>query len=102
PELAADIKALVVSVNHLQSQVETLNLQMSELRNAQQDALREAEQLRAELNQTREQLATNTGSAPPFNVARPATSQASSEVVLSSSSTLPPQVQSADQSAKGD
>src|SRR3984893_18375160 len=99
PELADDIRALVTSVNHLQSQVETLNLQMSELRNAQQDALREAEQLRAELNQTREQLAANTGSAPPFNVARPVTSQAWSESVLSSSSsgasaTLPPQVKS--------
>ena len=77
-ELAANIKALVASVNHLQSQVETLNSQMSELRNAQQDALREAEQLRAELNQTREQLAAKTGSAPESYEARPATAQASS------------------------
>ena len=71
-ELGVDIKALVASVNHLQSQVETLNSQMSELRNAQQDALREAEQLRAELNQTREQLADKTGNAPGFYEASPA------------------------------
>jgi outer membrane murein-binding lipoprotein Lpp len=107
PELAADIKALVTSVNHLQSQVETLNSQMSELRNAQEAALREAEQLRAELNQTREQLVAKTGSAPGSFVAGPAISQASSTSVPSSSSsgpsaTLPPQVQSADESSKGD
>jgi hypothetical protein len=109
PELAADIKALVVSVNHVQSQVETLNSQMSELRKAQQDALRETEQLRAELNETREQLAAKPGGAPALNVARPATSQASSASVPSSSSssseasaTWPPQVQSAYESSKGD
>jgi TolA-binding protein len=109
PELADDIRALVTSVNHLQSQVETLNLQMSELRNAQRDALREAEQLRVELNETREQLAAKPGSAPALDVARPATSQASSASVPSSSSsssgasaTLPPQVQSAYESSKGD
>jgi len=107
PELADDIRALVTSVNHLQSQVETLNLQMSELRNAQQDALREAEQLRAELNETREQLAAKPGRAPALDAARPATSQASSASVPSSSSsgasaTLPPQVQSAYESSEGD
>ena len=108
PELAADIKALVASVNHLQLQVETLNSQMSELRNAQQDTLREAEQLRAELNQTREQLAAKTGSAPEFYTAGPAISQASSASIppssFSSSSweasgTLP---QSAGDSSNGD
>jgi TolA-binding protein len=109
PELADDIRALVTSVNHLQSQVETLNSQMSELRKAQQDALRETEQLRAELNETREQLAAKPGSAPALDVACPATSQASSASVPSSSSsssgasaTLPPQVQSAYESSKGD
>ena len=45
---------------------------MSELRNAQQEALREAEQLRAELNQTREQLAAKTVSTPGVYEARPA------------------------------
>ncbi|HXM91563.1 MAG TPA: hypothetical protein VN974_08435 [Candidatus Dormibacteraeota bacterium] len=79
---------------------------MSNLRNAQQDALREAEQLRAELNQTREQLVAKTGSAPGSFVAGPAISQASSTSVSSSSSSGPsvtlPQVQSADESSKGD
>jgi len=106
-ELAADIKALVASVSHLQSQVETLNSQMSELRNAQQDALREAEQLRAELNQTREQLAAKPGSVPGSYETRPATSQASVSSPLSSlsssaSATLPGQLQSTDDSSQGD
>ncbi len=111
PELTADIKALVASVSHLQSQVETLNSQMSELRSAQRDALREAEQLRAELNQTREQLAAKTGSTPGFYEARAATSQNSSASVtpsslsstfLGASGTLAPQVQSAEGSSSGD
>jgi len=107
PELRADIKALVTSVNRLQSQVENLNSQMSELRSAQQDALRETEQLRAELTQTKEQLAAKTGSAAGFYEAwRPAISQASSASVTSSwfsgASTSLPQVQSVDDSLKGD
>lgn len=111
PELTADIKALVASVSHLQSQVETLNSQMSELRNAQRDALREAEQLHAELNQTREQLAAKTGSTPGFYEARAATSQDSSASVtpsplsstfMGASGTLAPQVQSAEGSSSGD
>jgi hypothetical protein len=77
-EMAADIKALVASVNRLQSQVETLNSQMSQLRNAQQEALREAEQLRTELSQTKEQLAAKTGSTPALYEAGPAGSQVSS------------------------
>jgi regulator of replication initiation timing len=76
--MAADIKALVASVNRLQSQVETLNSQMSQLRNAQQEALREAEQLRTELSQTKEQLAAKTGSTPALYEAGPAGSQVSS------------------------
>jgi FtsZ-binding cell division protein ZapB len=110
PELDADIKALVASVNHLQLQVETLNSQMSELRNAQQDTLREAEQLRTELNQTREQLAAKTGSAPEFYAAGPAISRASAAVTLPSlsspsseaSANFPSQVQSAEDTPKGD
>jgi outer membrane murein-binding lipoprotein Lpp len=109
-ELASDIKALVTSVSRLQSQVETLNSQMSELRSAQQDALREAEQLRAELNQTREQLAAKTGGAPGLYEASPKTSQPSSASVSSSSpsssslasATLPRQVQSTGDSSQGD
>jgi hypothetical protein len=105
-----DIKALVASVNHLQSQVETLNSQMSELRNAQQDALRQAEQLRAELSQTREQLANKTANAPEPYQASPETSQKLAASIPSSSSslsggmttTLSPQVSSIDESSTGD
>src|SRR6202045_1109531 len=85
-EMAADIKALVASVNRLQSQVETLNSQMSELRKAQQESLRGAEQLRTELSQTKEQLAAKTGSTPALYEARPAPSQVSSTSVPYSSS----------------
>jgi hypothetical protein len=107
-EMAADIKSLVASVNHLQSQVETLNSQMMELRNAQQDALREGKQLRAELNQTREQLAAKTAGAPELYEPRSATSQAPSTPIPSSpfsssaSSTLPRQVQSTGDSSSSD
>src|SRR6202166_1477334 len=106
-ELASDIKALVTSVSQLQAQVETLNSQMSELRSAQQDALREAEQLRAELNQTRQQLAAKTGRAPGRYEARSETSQVPSASGASSASssslasaTLPPQVQSTENSSQ--
>jgi hypothetical protein len=109
-ELASDIKALVTSVSRLQSQVETLNSQMSELRSAQQDALREAEQLRAELNQTREQLAAKSSSAPGVYEARPDTSPAPSATVPSTSPsssslaspTSPRQAQSTGDSSSGD
>ena len=111
PELGVDIKALVASVNHLQSQVETLNSQMGELRNAQQDALRQAEQLRAELNQTREQLANKTANAPERYQASTETSQKLAASVPSSSSsslfsggstTSSPQVSSIVESSTGD
>jgi hypothetical protein len=108
-ELGVEIKALVTSVNHLQSQVETLNSQMSELRNAQQDALRQAEQLRAELNQTRAQLASKTGNAPGLYEPSPETSQKVAASIPSPSSslsgasgTLSPQVSPTDESSTGD
>src|ERR1700688_4160416 len=106
-ELTSDIKALVTSVSRLQLQVETLNSQMTELRSAQQDALREAEQLRAELNQTREQLAAKSGSAPGVYEARPETSPAPSASVppsspSSSAATSPRQVPSTGDSSSGD
>jgi hypothetical protein len=107
-EIAADIKALVASVNRLQSQVETLNSQMTELRNAQQEALRGAEQLRTELSKTREQLAAKTsGNSAPYE-ARPAPSQVSSTSVPYSSSLSsasagsPGQAQSPGDSSHGD
>jgi TolA-binding protein len=109
-ELTADIKALVASVSRLQSQVETLNSQMSELRNAQQDTLREAEQLRVELNRTREQLTAKIGSRPEYYGAPPTTSRPYSASVPSSSAssssspspTLPPEVRSTGDSSQGD
>jgi hypothetical protein len=107
-EMAVDIKALVASMNRLQSQVETLNSQMVELRNAQQEALREAEQLRTELNKTTEQLAAKTGSTPaPYEV-RPAASHVSSTSVpyssslSSASASSPGQARSPDDSSHGD
>jgi len=60
-ETAPDLRSLAASVSQLQSQVQTLNSQMSELRAAQQQALLETEQLRAELNRTKEQLAATGG-----------------------------------------
>jgi hypothetical protein len=60
--LAAQLKSLVASVSQLQSEVQTLSSQMTEMRTAQQQSLLEAEQLRAELNRTREQLAAKTAS----------------------------------------
>ena len=109
-ELASDIKALVTLVSRLQSQVETLNSQMGELRSAQQDALREAEQLRAELKQTREQVAAKTGSAPGVYEPRPETSPAQYRSVPSTSpsssslasATSPRRVPSIGDSSSGD
>src|SRR5712672_735690 len=59
-DVAAELKSLVASVNQLQSQMQTLNSQMTELRASQQQAVLEAEQLRVELNRTREQLGAKT------------------------------------------
>src|ERR1700693_53788 len=105
PELAADIKALAVSVKQLQLRVETLNSQLSEVRSAQQDALQEAEQLRAELNQTREQLAARIDGTPGSYVAgsgiskEPASNPAASS---GTSETFSPQVQSKNAASNGD
>jgi hypothetical protein len=52
----ADLKSLAMTVLELQSQVQRLNSQVSELRDAQQDAQRQSQELRAELARTREQL----------------------------------------------
>jgi hypothetical protein len=98
---AVDVKALAASVLQLQSQVQTLNSQMSELRTAQQQAVRDSQELRVELNRKREQLAGKSAEvyaayAPPVAptatqplvVVQPsATLQPSS---ASSSSTAPP------------
>ncbi len=60
---AADVKSLAASVLQLQSQIQMLNSQMSELRAAQQQAVRDSQELRAELNRTREQLMGKNGEA---------------------------------------
>jgi hypothetical protein len=108
-EMAADIRALVASINRLQLQVETLNSQISEVCIAQQAALREAQQLRAELNQTKEQLAAKNGGARGVEDGHPVTSQPSyildSNLSPSSSSlvsaTFPRQVQSSGDPSQG-
>ena len=80
-ELASQLKSLMASVNQLQSQVQALSSQMTDMRAAQQQALLEAEQLRAELNRTREQLASKTASASqayePLPAPPPSSSSAS-------------------------
>jgi len=73
-DLVATLNSLAQSVSQLQSQVQTLHAQMTQLHNAQQEALREAEQLRVELNQTREQFVAKT--AGPSMVNEPSPSQA--------------------------
>jgi regulator of replication initiation timing len=73
---AADVKSLAASVLQLQSQIQILNSQMSELRTAQQQAVRDSQELRAELNRTREQLTGKNGetyAAYAPTVAPPAT-----------------------------
>jgi hypothetical protein len=77
-ELASELKSLMASVSQLQSQVQTLSSQMTEMRTAQQRALLEAEQLRAELNRTREQLAAKTAGTNQLYEAGPAQSPSSS------------------------
>ena len=72
----ADLKSLATTVLQLQSQVQTLNSQVSELRAAQQDAQRQSEELRAELARTQEQLAA--GKSGVYEAFAPPASQPSS------------------------
>jgi regulator of replication initiation timing len=81
-ELAAELKSLMASVRQLQSQVQTLGFQMTEMRAAQQQALLEAEQLRAELNRTREQLAAKTAGTNQAYEPGPAQPRSSSSASL--------------------
>jgi hypothetical protein len=79
-----DLKSLAAAVLQLQSQIESLNSQMSELRTTQQRALQDSQDLRAELTRTREQLAAKTGDSlaviapPPAPPPAPLTASASS------------------------
>ena len=89
-ELTAQLKSLMASVSQLQSQVQTLSSQMTEMRTAQQQALLEAEQLRAELNRTRQQLGAKTASANPAYEPGPAPpSSSSSASVAANGQQLP-------------
>jgi hypothetical protein len=95
---SADLKSLAASVFQLQSQIQTLNSQMSELRTTQQQALRDSQELRAELNRTREQLATRAGDAYTASAPPPGQPPASSPVPATSiASATPPQGASLDQ-----
>lgn len=96
-DLVATLNSLAQSVSQLQSQVQTLHAQMTELHNAQQQALREAEQLRAELNQTREQLAAKTAGAS--SAYEPSPSQATTSAYSSTSSASEPPTQAPPSSA---
>jgi hypothetical protein len=90
-----DVKSLAASMQKLQAQVERLNAQMGEMRTAQQQALQQAEQLRVELQQAKEELAARLGngrepmtgslSAPP---AMPAMTSVSSNTATQSGTSL--------------
>jgi hypothetical protein len=56
-----DLKTLAETVRQLQSQVQTLNSQVNELRAGQREELVEAAAMRSELNRAREQMAARTG-----------------------------------------
>ena len=89
-DVAGELKSLVAAVNQLQSQMQTLNSQMTELRASQQQAVLEAEQLRVELNRTREQLTAKT--AGPDQASLPAQALSSSSVSASTGSQPSPEV----------
>jgi len=91
-DVAAELKSLVAAVNQLQSQMQTMNSQMTELRASQQQAVLEAEQLRVELNRTREQLTAKTASTNQASEPAPAQALSSSSVSVSTSSQQSPDV----------
>jgi len=91
-DVAAELKSLVTSVNQLQSQMQTLNSQMTELRASQQQAVLEAEQLRVELNRTREQLSAKTASTNQASEPAPAQAMSSSSVSAATSGPQSPEV----------
>jgi outer membrane murein-binding lipoprotein Lpp len=74
-EPAPDLKSLAAAVRELQSQVQSLNSQVSELRTAEQTALLEAGELRAQLKRTKDQSVARTDGG--YLSFRPPPSQAS-------------------------
>ncbi len=88
-EPAPDLKSLAASLRSLQSQVQALNSQVVELRSAQQRSSQEAQSLRAELNRTREQLATRTAAYQTTVATVPQISSSSSATASSTVAQVP-------------
>jgi prefoldin subunit 5 len=76
-DASGDVKSLAAAVQHLQSQIQSLNSQVSELRAAQQQALRQSEELRAELNRTKTQMVAGNGHSYKPNDVLPSSAVAS-------------------------
>ena len=83
-----DVKSLAASMQKLQAQVERLNAQMGEMRTAQQQALQQAEQLRVELQQAKEELAARLGNGrEPMTSSRSAQPATPAMTAVSSNTT---------------
>jgi hypothetical protein len=80
-----DVRALLESVRQLQSQVQTLNSQMSEMRNVQQQNALETAELRAELQHAKEQqnagLAAKAEVPSGLSVSQPSSSSATNSTM---------------------
>lgn len=93
---AADLKSLATTVLQLQSEVHRLNSQVNELRDAQQKALLQTEELRAELAKTKEQhdagrsvgLDAYSGPAVQPSLPSPSTSSAFSKATQTGEASL--------------
>jgi prefoldin subunit 5 len=86
-EPVPDLKSLAAAVRELQSQVQSLNSQVSELRTAEQRALREAGELRAQLNRTKDQSVAPTDEG--YASLRPPPRQQASATDLPASQEMP-------------
>jgi hypothetical protein len=91
-----DLQSLVAAVKQLQSQVQTLSSQMSELHRLQQETSREANELRAELEQAKGQPAAQAAGVESTHESRMPQPQTSSSV--SASTDLLPGAAAADAS----
>jgi hypothetical protein len=93
-EPAPDLRSLTALVLQLQSQVQTLNSQMNDMRAAQERALRDGVELRAELNRTKQLLVEGMGSGPaapepdPSHPPSPSVAAASAKETQGTSSSL--------------
>jgi hypothetical protein len=91
-----DLPSLLAAVKQLQSQVQTLNSQMSELHRLQQETSREANELRAELKQAKGQPAAKAAGVDLTHESRTAQPQTASSV--SANTDLLPEAATADAS----